>query len=359
MRTPLLVVTGIDRAAMDSAMLSLLWDLPGAVGVRHTIDPEAQTLTRVVSDLDGVRESVQIDLEHACIGCAIREDIVPTLVRLAREGRWTTIVATLPVGAEADNLSRVLTRDPGIVRRIRLAGVVAALGSAEVTSDLLGSDLLHERGLHSSPDDERGVGETACALVEYADVVVVPSESSADARDLLDALRRPDAQLVVGSEHLDAASLAAGRHQSSAAAAWRNPMAGPALPALPLGSRAWRLDLTSPRPFHPGRLVDQIERLGGGDHRSRGSFWVPTRPTVAGLWDGSGGQLSIGQHREWGATPPATRIVFTGIGAPPSDLEVAFADLLVATQETGSTDIALSAHEDGLEPWLGEIHRAA
>ena len=35
----------------------------------------------------------EIDVEHACTSCAIREDIVPTLERLAASGTWETIVA--------------------------------------------------------------------------------------------------------------------------------------------------------------------------------------------------------------------------------------------------------------------------
>ena len=62
MRTPLVVVTGVDPAAMDATLLSLAWDLPRAVSVRHTIDPESQVLTRTVSDASGVVERHEVDV---------------------------------------------------------------------------------------------------------------------------------------------------------------------------------------------------------------------------------------------------------------------------------------------------------
>lgn len=146
MRTPLLVVTGVDPTALDTAMLSLSWDLPRAVAVRHRIDADTQVLTRVVSDASGVLEHVEVPLEHACVSCALREDVLPTLERLARDGRWRTVVACLPTGAEADQLAHVLARDTRLARHLRLAGLVAALPGAELRRTLLGDDLLCEHG---------------------------------------------------------------------------------------------------------------------------------------------------------------------------------------------------------------------
>ena len=87
MRTPVVVVTGVEGDVMDKAMITLSWDLPRAVAVRHRIDPHSQVLTRTVSDPDGVLEVEHIPLEHACVSCALREDVVPTLERLARDDR--------------------------------------------------------------------------------------------------------------------------------------------------------------------------------------------------------------------------------------------------------------------------------
>ena len=56
--TPLVLLTGIDADALARAMVALQWDAPRAVAVRHTIDVEQQTLTRVVSDVTGVVEHV-------------------------------------------------------------------------------------------------------------------------------------------------------------------------------------------------------------------------------------------------------------------------------------------------------------
>ena len=358
MRTPLLVVTGVDPVAMDSALMSLAWDLPRAVSVRHRIDPHSQVLTRTVSDATGVVEQEQIQLEHACVSCALREDILPTLERLARDDRWSTIVSGLPTSTEADQLAHILATDSRLARHLKLSAVLAAVGTGDVVRDLLSDDLLRERDVHTNPDDDRGVGEVACAQIEYADLVVLDADPGAEATDLVRALVRPMVPLVIGAAQLDAAALTSQRHQSSLSNAWCSPEFDVDLPALG-GSHAWRLDLSSPRPFHPDRLLDQIERLGTGMHRSRGSFWVPTRPGDLLEWSGAGGQLSIGSYSPWGRRTPQTRLIITGLGTAPPDLAAAFEDLLLTPTEALLDQHSWDVLEDGLEPWLGDIRDVA
>jgi hypothetical protein len=64
-RKPITIVTGVHPDAMTSAVLSLAWDLPDTVVVRHRIDLERCALERVVSDVTGIVEHESIDLEHA------------------------------------------------------------------------------------------------------------------------------------------------------------------------------------------------------------------------------------------------------------------------------------------------------
>lgn len=359
MRTPVVVVTGVDPQAVDAATVSLVWDLPKAVAVRHTIDPVPQVLTRVVSDAHGVVEREQIDLEHACTSCALREDVVPTLERVGRDARWSTVVLALPTGTEADQVAHLLTTDRRLARHLRLSSLVAVMGGPGLVDDLLDDALLAERGWHTGPDDERGIGETACAQVEQADVVVVTEGADGTAHDLVRALARPDAAVVDGVANLDGRALATGRHERLRALGWSASDAEREVPPLARTSGAWRLLLTSPRPFHPDRLLDRIEQLGAGRHRSRGCFWVPTRPGAVLEWSGAGGQLSIGTRGTWGRRTPATRLLLTGVGEPPAHLAQAFEDLLLRHEEALLAPRDWQVLEDGLEPWLGDVRDVA
>ncbi|WP_244927938.1 GTP-binding protein [Nocardioides sp. W7] len=171
-------------------------------------------------------------------------------------------------------------------------------------------------------------------------------------------MARPDAHLLVGFERLDGAELVSRRFSQARRDTWRYPAHEQQLPDLGAG-HAWRIDLSSPRPFHPERLLDHIETLADGPFRSRGCFWVPTRPQDALEWSGAGGQLSIGAYSTWGRRTPRTRLIFTGTGAPPAGLEGAFERLLLAPEEALLRRRSWDVLEDGLEPWLGDIHDLA
>ncbi|MDP3893076.1 GTP-binding protein [Nocardioides sp.] len=356
MRTPVVLVTGVDSDFMQRAMVGVQLDLPRAVVVRHHIDVAEQVLLRVVSDVTGVIDRAEIALEHACVSCALREDIIPTIERVARGGRWTSVIALLPSGAEARQVCHVLTQDTRLARHLRVASVVTALSGETLVDDLLGDALLAERNQHTSYDDLRGVGEVASAMVEYADVVVLGSDAGPAGRDLVRTLARPDADVVAEVTELDGSSLCATRHQHGRTLAWSAPYRPAPAPEAASG-RVWTLALESPGAFHPGRLLDRLDELGGGRHRSRGCFWLPTRPHQALVWDGSGGQLSIGRGEPWGRRTALTRLDLTGVGPVPDGLSTSFDEILLRPEESRSHD--WYTVEDGFEPWLGPIRDVA
>lgn len=360
-RVPVVLVSGIDEGAMGAAALSLQLGLADAVAVRHTIDPERQVLTRVVSDLTGVLEREEIDLAHACVACAVREDIVPTLERLGAEGSWGTIVATLPIAAEADQVCRVLAWSPRTAPHVTVAGVVVALDGGTVADDVLGEDLLDERGLATSEEDRRGVAEVTSAMVEYADVVCLTSAPEPEEEALLAALARPRVPVVSDPSLLDAPRLADARRSPEAVEAWVAEVRRGTLPPVP-ATGAWRLDLCSDRPFHPLRFQDELPVLGGGPCRSRGCFWLPTRAGSVCVWEGAGGQASVGSTRSWGRETPLTRITVIGIHDDPAardEIVAAFHRCLLTDEELATRGHDWDESWDGLEPWLGPIENAA
>ncbi|TNM36196.1 cobalamin biosynthesis protein CobW [Nocardioides albidus] len=352
MRIPVVLLSGVDPDAMAATMVGLQFDLPSTVACRHHIDVERGMLTRTVSDLTGVVETHETLLEHACVSCAIREDILPTLERLARDGRWRSIVAHLPVGAEPAHLCAALDRDTRLARHLRVSAAVTALSARRPVRDLLGDDLLAERGHHCARDDRRGVGEVLAAMVEHADVVAFDDAAEPVARGLVRTLARPDAAVLDGVHSLGGEVLLGRLHQHERTLAWSSPVRTDALGEV-RADGVWRVDLQSLQPFHPDRLLESLEALGSGAHRSRGCFWLPTRPGRALAWDGAGGQLSIGDHASWGSRRAFTRIVLTGVGTAPAHLRPAFEHLLLGPGEE------VPRGEDGLEPWLGPIRDAA
>lgn len=364
MSLPVFLIGGVAETPMAATALGLQCDLPSSVVVRHDIDVRRRTLTRTIADITGVLEREEIDLEHLCVACAVREDVIPTLERLAELDRWDAIVAHLPVAAEPSQVCRAVGPDHGVSQGFRIAGVVAAFEGDALREDLVGDDLLAERGLATSTADRRGVAEVSAALIEYADVVAVFGDADRADVGLVEALARPGALVLTDWPGLHAGHLVGGIHDHDASEAWVDEVRRGALPD-PRNPRVWTLDLTSERPLHPGRLHEQIGELAGGGHRSRGCFHLPSRPGSVCGWAGAGGALSIGTVGDWGAEEPITRIVVHGLDDGSVDLEErkqaiarAFEVALLTDEELAAGDLVRTG-SDGLEAWLGPVPRAS
>jgi G3E family GTPase len=357
MTTPLVLLVGLDADAMAHAMIGLQWDAPRAVTVRHTIDVDAQRLTRLVSDVDGIVEHVHVDLDHACVGCALREDIMPTLERLTDDGRWGTIIAHLPIASGAEQVCAILLHDQVLSSKLHVASVLAVVDGPSARDDVLGDELLRERGLHTSVEDTRGVAEVQAALVEYADAVVVVGDIDETDRHVLRMLMRPGTREVVDHLAVDTAAIVGARRPHDDAEAWVDPGHDTHVGLVEAGD-AWTVELRSDRPFHPERLMAHLEALGGGARRSRGCFWLPTRHDQVCEWDGAGGQLSVGpcQH---GATEPHTRLLVTGIDDGRDELVATFEACLLTDAELAERGSIWECREDGFEPWLGPTRQPA
>ncbi|WP_109474502.1 GTP-binding protein [Ornithinimicrobium cavernae] len=360
MRTPTYLVTGLHAEAMITATLRLQLELPEAVVVRHEVRRAEGCLVRTISDLTGVLEREVVPLEHACTSCAVREDILPTIERLAGLARWPVVVSHLPVAADGLAVCRALRRVQSLAPSARVAGVVCAVHGPDALSDLLGDDLVGERLPQECAGDQRGVAELLAAMVEHADRVCVAGEVSDEAEDLLRLLARPGVPLAPDWPGLGHEELLRGVHDHGASERWIAEVPqGPARDAE--GSHAWRLELTTRVPLHPQRLREDIGGLGGGRHRSRGCFWLASRPGQVGVWDGAGGQLSIGVTGTWARDRPVTRVLVTGLLEDDvrDDLRAAFADLQLTREELRDRGPYWEVPSDGLETWLGPTPRAA
>lgn len=360
---PVLTVCSLDPVLRGSACAGLLFDLPGALVVQHDLVPVgpdgASLLRRTVFDVTGCVESAEVEVGHGCLSCALREDVLPTLFRLAGRRRGALVLA-LPVAAEPLPVIRALIEAPrrsGV--RLRPAAVVTALDGAALEEDLLGDATLRERGLELSAVDDRGVGEVLGHQLEYGDAALVPDALDPRAARLLQHLRMPGGPVdVVPLHDADVAGLLA----------VTRPSADPrgdllrALPSgLPDGDGVWTVELASDRPLSPYRLLERVEDLGRGRTRARGHFQVHTRPGHACAWDGAGGHLSIGTIGPWPAgRRPATRLVVTGTDGAhgartPEELREVFDQVLLDDDEAARGPAWWAGRPDGLDPWLGDL----
>lgn len=130
---PVVVLATVDPVLRETALFSLLTDLPGTGVLRQDLDADAGALRRVVGDENDVVEDVTRPAEHGCPGCILREDALSALAAMVSAGRWQRIVLALPVSAATMPAARPLA-DPAARRRlgIDLASIVSVVDADRV-----------------------------------------------------------------------------------------------------------------------------------------------------------------------------------------------------------------------------------
>jgi G3E family GTPase len=267
----------------------------------------------------------------------------------------------------------------------RLDTMVTVVDAVNFLPELADGDELAERGLAQYEDDERTVSDLLVDQVEFADVIVLNKLDLVDA-ETADRLRatltrlnpvarvvpatlgRVDLQDVLGTGLFDL-------ERAQQAPGWVMELNGEHVPETEeygISSTVFRSEL----PFHPGRLWTFVtEELDSGAFgrvlRSKGFFWLASRPNVTGVWSQAG---SVARFEPSGARDPETtqgqgqdqgqdqgqELVFIGAGLRAEPLRTALVSCLMTDGEllpstdpfpawdtTGIDDTCEHEHEHG------------
>ncbi|NEY34949.1 cobalamin biosynthesis protein CobW [Streptomyces sp. PRKS01-65] len=309
MSPPVVIVGGLHADARRAAVDRLLADVPGSVVLHHDLATAAAgTVVRTVRDAAGVRSAGEAPLVNDCACCALREDLVPELARLADAGGTPLAIVELWDSVEPKAMAEVMTAGGFTV-----TGVITAVDPALVLPYLGNGDDLAEGGLAAAATDQRTVADTFARQLEYAPVLAVAESAEADDedRELLAQLHPTARRVPIGHgdpagassrPSLLAEAALAGFDVEAAAAAQH-----PACALLPAEADAhgvatfvWRRR----RPFHPERLYAALEDLTCAAARSRGRFWLADKPDTLLHWDAAGGALCVESAGPWLASLP-------------------------------------------------------
>ncbi|MFF8573310.1 GTP-binding protein [Streptomyces sp. NPDC015408] len=343
---PVVIVGGLHAEARRATVARLLADVPGSVVLHHDLATAAAgTVVRTVRDATGILSAGEAPLVNDCACCALREDLVPELVRLADAGGTPLAVVELWDSVEPKAMAEVVTAGGFTV-----TGVITAVDPALVLPYLGNGDDLAEGGLAAAATDQRTVADTFARQLEYAPVLALADslpgspEVDDEDRELLAQLHPTARRVPVGSGgsqgggqgggHGDGhggvpGNARAGAPGSSPGALGGHPagpsselaraaLAGfdveaaaaaqhPACALLPAEADAHGVTTLvwhRRRPFHPGRLYAALEDLTCAAARSRGRFWLADKADTLLHWDAAGGALCVEGAGPWLASLP-------------------------------------------------------
>ncbi|MCX4538431.1 GTP-binding protein (plasmid) [Streptomyces sp. NBC_00841] len=296
-RLPVVIVGGLHSDARKEVVERLLRTVPGSVALHHDLASAAEgTLRRLVRDASGQLSYGDAPLVNDCACCALREDLVPELERLAAGGTTRLAIVELWDSVEPKAMAEVVVAHGGDA--LDLTNVMTAVDPALVLPYLANGDDLAEAGLAAAATDQRTVGDTWARQLEYAPVLALVDSEDADDEDraLLAQLHPTARRVPAGSGEL--AELAFAGFNVEAAAAAQHPACA-RLPQEADEAGVATLVWHRRRPFHPERLYQALEDLCCAAARSRGRFWLADRPDTLLAWDAAGGALCVENAGPW------------------------------------------------------------
>lgn len=266
-------------------------------------------------------EEKLVEMSNGCICCTLREDLLIEVRRLAEAGRFdylviesTGISEPLPVaetftfeGEDGQSLSQLA----------RLDTMVTVVDGVNFLRDYYAAQSLQETGEHLGEDDQRNVAELLIEQIEFCDLLLISKTdllSRADLSELTAVLQKlnPDADIIpiVNGQVPLTRVLNTAKFdfiKAQQAPGWLKEMRGehtPETEAYGIHSFTYQ----ARRPFHPQKIYDFFASpvVAGKLLRSKGFFWLASRPQLAGQWSQAGG---IAQHGAaglfWKAVPEA------------------------------------------------------
>jgi G3E family GTPase len=322
-RAAVLVLSGIDATLRAAATDRLINGAAGVVVVQYDVDHRSRSLRRVLATDAGVMESDRRGI-GACATCAVGEDALVTTRALAARGARSVVVALPPTMTPVPlTLGVQYSQAP-----IALAASVTVFDLRCLAEDLLGADLLADRGLNLGRDP-RTVSEALSRQLGTADLLLTVGPTNAGAT-LLDHIAGEEPTRCELHRVNSAAVL---RRRRPARLGTRG---DPRL-AEPTGAAdrdgVWTLDLLSPAALHPQRLLDRLAVLSSGRVRSRGYFWLPGAPALQYGWEAGGGRPQLEVLDQWADTPH-TRLVVTGDDDSGPRIAAAFRAALLTDAES-------------------------
>ena len=264
-------------------------------------------------------EEKLVEMSNGCICCTLREDLLLEVNNLARDGRFdylviesTGVSEPLPVAEtftfadeEGQSLSDVADLDT----------MVTVVDAVNFLKDYQEASYLQEKGESLGEDDERSVADLLIDQVEFADVILVSKTDLAKPEEmecLTAILKTLNTQAKIipirhGQVNIEDV-LNTGLfdfERAQQAPGWLKEMRGEHVPETEeygIGSFSYE----ARRPFHPQKFYQFLHNTQGYGKliRSKGYFWLASRPEFAGQWSQAGGIARYGfAGMFWKAVP--------------------------------------------------------
>jgi len=322
-KLPVTVLSGFLGAGKTTVLTHLLNNREGkkvAVIVNDMSEINIDT-SMVENDVSlNHKEEKLVEMSNGCICCTLREDLLLEVTKLAKARKFdylliesTGISEPLPV---AETFTFADENGVSLSDVSKLDTMVTVVDAVNFLKDFDEAKYLQEVGESLGEEDERSVADLLVDQVEFADILLISKTdlvSEAEIKKLKVVLKRlnTDAQIIpISNGNIPLDNILNTNlfdfERAQQAPGWLKEMRGEHIPETEeygISSFVYK----ARRPFYPKKFYDFIHRedLSGKLIRSKGYFWLATRPQFAGNWNQAGGIAHHGfAGMFWKAIPP-------------------------------------------------------
>lgn len=300
------VVSSLDSQCRDVASARLASTHAKSVVVHHDLLDGSVVLRRVWQE--GVlTERAETVLEHGCLSCTVRLDLVPTVDRLLRLGHEHAVLG-LPPGVSVDSALAELGRALGDAISVDNAAV--AVDPADLEDHIWDRHTLYESGFTAMPEDDRTSGEFLIGELSHVDTVLIhpglgselgsalgggPREASDSWRHGVELIGQLAPHSTVAGAG-DPFTPACYDPREAAARTRRGSVRVP----VKADTGSFRTVLHAvERPLHPARFQEALPQLAAGSHWLRGRLWIASAACKRIAVQGIGPRVWLENAGEW------------------------------------------------------------